>query len=196
MKALFGGIVGGVAAGSAWLAAEHFTQSNLFWMVILVGLITGLCVHWAGGSSKGWGTARGALALVLTMAVIVGGRQVYAKFLQTTIGATAKAQATTIAEQTPDEDSEDEAVDTEASAATPQTFDPESIERGPNRSRHQPSMKQIFSEWDMVWMSLAALAAYISGKGGEKTSLVESNEQSPEDLPEEKSTKQEEGQLK
>ncbi len=181
MKALLGGIVGGVASGAAWLAAEHFAQANYFWMVVLVGLVTGLSVHWAGSSSKGWGTARGALALVLTMAVIVGGRQVYVNFMESTIDTKAIAQAIITTEQIPVENLEDEPTESDVTPATPAPtpkVQPRTIGMS---GRHEPSIKQHFSEWDMIWMSLAALAAYISGKGGEKSPVVEPVEQPPKD---------------
>jgi len=77
-------------------------------------------------------------------------------------------------------DGDSEEGDSPAEIATPDFF-PESLVS--DTSGYSPSaMKKNFSEWDMVWMSLAALAAYVTGKGGEKKeAVVVATEERPND---------------
>jgi len=165
MRALIAGVFGAVASSAAWLAIEHAQQANYGWLVCLIGIVTGFCVH-LGATSPSGGTLRGALAVLLTLAGIVGGQKVSAKIMLANMKANEAivvAPVNTDAAET-DDDSEDHSEELCIHAETTAPFFPGSFILGPS-SYSNSAMKINFSEWDMVWMSLAALVAYITGKG-------------------------------
>lgn len=170
MRGLLGGLIGAAASAAAWLAAEHFQQANYGWMVSLVGLVTGLCVYKASSVSSS-GFARGALAIILTLAAILGGRQVYAKIMQST--STGAEPAPMI------ESIEAEAEDAEGEASEPvniETVLPVADEElaGFGKADYtKPALKNNLQNSDMLWLCVAALAAYLTGKGGDKAGVSE-----------------------
>lgn len=176
MRVFIAGLVGALVSGAVWLAAEHFLQANCFWMVMLVGVTTGVNVHRASGKTVAGATLRGALAVALTLAVIVAGRQAYAQVLKVITKPEAKAPVVDISQ----EDS-DEAGEQGGGAAILEVEEPEpapiSLGSPPYLS---PSLRDGISPWDVIWMSLAALAAYITGKGSDTPRSVASEEPSEE----------------
>ena len=175
MRALLGGLIGAAASAAGWLAVEHFQQASYGWMVVLVGLVTGFCVHKAGEGNSG-GFARGALAIILTLAAIVGGRQVYAKIMQASSTAASAVTVDTAKVEVPDAD-EEEADTGEAPApvVTPELA--EDAGALGKRGYSKTAMKKNLSEMDMVWMCVAALASYVIGKGGDEPAPGEEGEQ-------------------
>jgi len=140
------------------------------WVACLVGLVTGICVRKASAGTATESIGRGALALVLTLTAIVGGRFVYAKYMQATNdagGVTVKAERAEQPADDADESTNDNAQQVDVVPAT-------EIEGlgGPMDqfgAAKKPTMENTFTEWDTLWMSLAALGAYITGKGGTKS---------------------------
>ncbi len=171
MRTLIGGLVGAALATAAWLAIEYFTQSNLSWLVCLVGLITGASVRCASGAQAAESFLRGALAILLTLAAIVGGRQVFAKIMQ---ASTVAPIAVAAAAEVPAAKGEAKVQGNHAEVAV----------ELPDLSRAtvdayrggKVSLTKNFSEWDMLWMSLAALGAYVVGKGGGKAAVAGATE--------------------
>ncbi len=161
MRTLVSGAIGAVASAAAWLALQHFTQVNLSWLVCLVGVVTGMCVHRAGGHAARESFGRGALATVLTLAAIVGGWQVYATIMETS------SQASNVAAVQPIDSLEQGERAAGAESAEVELPEPEVEEPAPfsGGGTTRTSMKTSFSEIDMLWMGLAALAAYVTGKG-------------------------------
>lgn len=167
MRAVLSGVIGGSIIAGCWLAAEHFTQSSLFWVVCFVGLVTGLAVRWGGSPSTRGSLLSGALAIVITLSLIVGGRLAYAKLLQSVIDPSAPA----LAGQASGPIGADEANAEDPGNAELET-EPPIAEANRDATMNlgtptKPSLRQGFSEWDMIWMSAAALLAYISARGGE-----------------------------
>jgi len=186
MRALIAGVFGAAASSAAWLAFEHAQQANYGWLVCLIGIVTGFCVQ-LGATGASGGTIRGALAVLLTLTGIVGGHKVYAKIMR----ANAKANETIVVAPVitdvaeTDDDSEDHPEELCIHAEATAPFFPESFILGPS-SYSNSAMKTNFSEWDMVWMSLAALVAYITGKGitgkgDEKEGVVAATEERSDD---------------
>ena len=165
MRVLLSGIIGAAVAVAAWLGIEQATQSNYGWVAVLVGVITGLSVRWASRAGVSGASLRGALAVVLTLAAIVLAPKAKVLWLQNHM-----PQAADIAKaQQPDKNADDagEGDGKEAAAAEQQ---PDAKLMGqPVGMVGQPgitkkSLQSSFSEWDMLWMSLGGLAAYIFGK--------------------------------
>ncbi len=166
MRVFLAGLFGAAASAAAWLAAEHFTQSSYGWMVCLVGLVTGFCVLKARTGNTG-GVARGALAIILTLSAILGGRWVYARVMEASAKDTSAAVAVNIdpAGDAADEDSDtDDAVATTPAAIAIPEIDPSAELAG---GYSKSAMKKSGTEWDMIWMCVAALAAYVTGRGGD-----------------------------
>ena len=163
MKILFGGIIGAAVAVAVWLGLEHVTQMDLGWLACGVGVITGYCVHRAAGPNSGGSFVRGGLSVLLALVAIVGGRQVYAKVME---AITDKASVMIVASEPGaikalDDTSGDSTVTSQRSSPLEER-QTAPVGMGPIS---KPSLKRSFSEWDMLWMCLAALAAYIVGKG-------------------------------
>ncbi len=173
MKTLLSGIVGAAVATAAWLALEYVTQREFGWLACLVGLITGLSVHWAAGSHARASFVRGALAVVLTLAACVGGRMVYAKVMERVSADLNKQMA--LVEEIMVEEGE---VDTDTQDDSAESSDEVAVAAEPEARRadiadarikmNKPSVKSAMSQADMLWLCVAALAAYVVGKGSDK----------------------------
>ncbi len=163
MRVLICGIVGAAAAAAVWLGLEHWLQKDIGWLALAVGLVTGWSVHKAAGSAVGGGYVRGAFAALLTLAAIVGGRQLYAKVMEAVNETAAPVAVVSVAEDQADDDSADAAT----SEGTDLEVEREPIDRfGPRGAAGQKmSLKKRFSQMEVVWMCAAALVAYIFGKG-------------------------------
>jgi hypothetical protein len=203
MRVLVGGIIGAAVAVAVWLGLEHVTQMDLGWLVCGVGVITGYCVHRAAGPRSGGSFVRGGLSVLLALVAIVGGRLVYAKVMEGTAG---KAMAVAVADEpggdeaqveqsqeveaqkveTQEVETQEESEETtEESTATSQrsaTVDERSVAPVGMGPIAIPSRKPSFSQLGMLWMSLAALAAYVIGKGRDEvqpTAAVEEPQSEP-----------------
>lgn len=185
MRVLLSGVVGAAASASAWLAAEHFQQTSFGWMVCLIGLVTGVVMHKASNAGTGAGFARGGLAVVLTLAAIVGGRQAYAMIMQASSPTVTAVALESL--QGREDESETESVKTDGEIAA--EFDMSTLEgevAGLGSSNYsKSSMKKSMSDWDMIWMGIAALAAYVTGKGGETAAAVVATEEPQEEATDE-----------
>jgi hypothetical protein len=163
MRVLLGGIIGATVAVAAWLGLEHVTQMNLGWLSCGVGVITGYCVHRAAGPNSGGSFVRGGLSVVLALVAIVGGQQIYAKVMEANAD---KALAVVVASETAAEKAQDDTAENSivpSQQSTPiDERRPANVGTGPVS---MPTLRKTISEWDMLWMCLAALAAYIVGKG-------------------------------
>ncbi len=184
MRVFISGVLGAVVSAAAWLGVEHFRQTNYGWMVCLIGLITGIIVHKASKAGTGGGFARGALAVVLTLAAIAGGQEVYARILQS--GSPA-AGAVIVESLKGGVDSSktknDDADGSDAPAIVLTELEPGPLGVGPN-SYSKSAMKKNLSDWDMIWMGIAALAAYVTGKGGDTVAAEFATEEPREDADE------------
>ena len=168
MRVIVAGIIGAAVAAAVWLGAEHMSPKDLGWLSILVGLVTGCSVLKAAGAGAGGGYVRGGLAVILTLAAIVGGRQVYAKVMQ----ATNQAAAAVMQPAVPNAESAADKADddgTEGAVEKPDTeIDMTVTDMVPGKVGNQKlPLKKGKSEIDMLWMCLAALAAYVVGKGSD-----------------------------
>lgn len=193
MKVLLSGIIGASLGAALWLGLENLTGMNLGWLACVVGVITGLCVHWAAGPDADSSFGRGALATVLALAAIVSGPQVYLMTIASrsdTVGLGNAAVSTAVTSSaSTGEDGEDVVTD---SLPT----------RTPSKTRLSEGKRTIgttgvkltrsLSEIQMLWMCIAALAAYVLGKGRDQVSPTMLNEEeSPDDM---ESTSPEEGE--
>ncbi len=202
MSVFLSGVIGAAIAAAVWLGLEYTTQMDLGWLSCVVGVVTGYCVHRAAGPGSGGSFARGALSVVLALAAIVGGRQVYVKVMEAN-AVNAKVVFLTPEPETTDapvittEDSEvaphqappaesDVPKDSEVAVASEPEATESTLEdtaedvdvalpQAPpvvkKPTQVEPlaisrlKFKNTFSEWNTLWMCLAALAAYIIGKG-------------------------------
>ena len=188
MRALLGGVIGAVASASVWKAAEHFQQANYGWLVCFIGLVTGYCVHQAGkaGAGTGGGFARGALAVVLTLAAIVGGSKVYAEIMQATSAPVGAVSADSLQGGANVADAADKNANSGDSTFDMSTLEEDALVLGQSDYSKSTLQKNI-SDWDMIWMGIAALAAYVTGKGGESVAAVVATEQPREEAADQQS---------
>jgi len=176
MRVLLGGIIGAAVAASAWMAIEHSTQQELGWMAIAVGLVTGFAVHKAAGAGSRSSYARGAMAVLFALIACVGSRQVYAKIMKQS-ASTAVAAASVEA----GEEAATEETDSEQPAESPkqvlQLADQEVFTASVYGGK---SIAKGLSQWDMLWLSGAALSAYVVGKGRDQAAASAEEGESPE----------------
>ena len=158
---LFGGIVGGVIGALAWVAIEYTTESEFAWMAWPVGLLVGWGVHQYAAADTRGGFLRGALAALLALAAILG-----AGWSKQKIMTKQAAQAATPAVVT----SSGTGVDGQNDAETSENIDRVNVDLGelpaglfPGTVEARP--RNAFRNMDMVWLCLAALTAYVVGKG-------------------------------
>ena len=146
MRALLGGIVGAVVSAAAWLGIEHVQQTNYGWMVILVGIVTGMFVNKSGAGTT-TGFARGALAMILTLAGIVGGQKGYALFMEktTTARAAAAVEVVDLGGEEEASDEEEETGEVEAAPAPLPVLDAAPVGGVSNRSYSKSAMKKNLS---------------------------------------------------
>ncbi len=180
MRALFGGVIGAVVSASAWLAMEHFNHANYGWMVCLVGLVTGVCVHQAAASGSG-GLLRGILAVALTFAAIVGGPRIYLKILLAASPDDGPVTAQLLDDVS--EASEKKKASDSQAIAMPEID--ETLNRVGKGDYSKSALKKNITQWDTFWLSLAALAAYITGKGGDRLTAAKVSDQDLEGAAEE-----------
>ncbi len=172
MRVLLGGLVGAAASAAAWFFLEYATKQEFGWLAIAVGLVTGLCVNAAAPAGAAQSYGRAALAVALTLVAIVGGRMVYAKVMQNVsqVATLRPAAEADLPGDAPAQTEEDDAVGGDPTEVPLVDADRErEAGRTPGGKGRlsQPSMND-YKEAEVVWMALAALAAYLTGKGSGK----------------------------
>jgi hypothetical protein len=180
MRSLIGGIIAAMAAAVAWLVLEHLTKQELGWLTIAVGLITGCGVRFASGSSSGESYARGALAAVLALAAIVGGRQGYSKVMEQFINVPAADMQVIATEVETVKNVEADSTISNRNQEKKPTIDLDRL-AGTGKSLKMMSTKDAakqISTFDIACLGIAALSAYVVGKGsGNKPSSEEDGEE-------------------
>ncbi len=167
MRVLISGLIGAAASAAVWFYLENVTGHEMGWLAIAVGLITGLCVNAAAGPSAGESTGRAALAAILTLAAIVGGRVVYAKVMQN-ISQVKNIEVVAQVEVEAEDDEGDEAAEVAEVVEEPKVID---VPTGKSPNPIGPIKKPTLDSDTNVaflYMGIAALAAYITGKGRNK----------------------------
>jgi hypothetical protein len=173
MRVLVGGIIGAVASAAVWFFLEYSTGREMGWLAILVGIITGLCISAAAGAGAGESYGRGALAVLLTMIAMVGGRAVYATVMQNVSKVSTLAPAAQQADVADDAPSDDQPAEGAAEAADERQEAPAMPARTADDRVRMPKPT-------VVWMAVAALAAYFTGKGSGKSAPPEAVPTMPE----------------
>lgn len=184
MKVLLSGLIAAAVTATVWLALEHVTMKDLGWLACLVGLATGIAIHKAAGAHAHESFGRGALAVVLTLAASVGGRMLYVEYMRS-VEARLTVEVARSAEAVGAVDEGALVVDVEEGAPERDSNLMTISDRSGDTSlpMSKPSVKRTLSEWDSLWLCLAALAAYVTGKGTDKQTHAavpkESEEQPP-----------------
>jgi hypothetical protein len=176
-KWLCGGILGGLIGGTAWVMIELLTHKEFGWIAWVVGVLVGLGVHVASSKELRGGFLRGAVAALLALAAIIGAKVSLAQIMT--------HQAAKAAQPAVGHDSHSTGSEAPADAATggdgPNSLavPPEEIERDVLRESLDSTQESSFKDWDMLWLCLGAITAYIVGKGAGPDTLP-SDEPSPE----------------
>ena len=188
-RVLFAGMIGAAVAAAVWLGLEYVTQMNLDWLSCGVGVVTGYCVHRAAGPHSGGSFVRGALSVLLTLVAIVGGRQVYVKVIEANAGvASTKTIVAPLMSDPEAADGQEDATEKvdEALTQTDKVTRQRPLGAETVGSSQLP-LKSSLSEWDMLWICLAALAAYVVGKGRDEV-LPPAAFDEPQSVPQSSST--------
>ena len=171
MRVLLGGLVGAAASAAAWFFIEYATGHEFGWLAIAVGFITGMCINAAAGAGAAASYGRAALAVILTMMAMILGRTAYAKVMQNVTHVTTIAPAAGTADDAPAARENGASAD-EAAEVVPVERERGSLGGPSTGLRMQRPTAGSVSELDMLWMGLAALAAYFTGKGSGKSAPV------------------------
>lgn len=179
MRVLIGGLIGAAVSSAVWFGLEYAMQREFGWLAIAVGVITGLCINAAAGAGAAASYGRAALAVLLTMLALVGGRLAYAQIMRsvsqvTTVVADDKALRDAPAQEA--QETNGEAVADVAVANDRAALDL----RGEPGLNFQKPKATTMSELDMLWMGLAALMAYFFGKGSGKPAPIVTEASMPE----------------
>jgi hypothetical protein len=187
MKVLISGIVGAAVATTAWLSLEYVTHKEFGWLACLVGIVTGLSIHWAAGAHARASFGRGALAVLLTLAACVGGRLLYVKVMESVRGELNVKMAQVVKSV---ENEGEAGADTEKDSTETSEEDAKSTMMAPRGDRpatsinlQKPTLKTTLSQGDMLWLCLAALVAYVVGKGNDTQPTLTQPAQTPEQPP-------------
>ena len=174
---LFGGIVGGAVGAAAWVAIEYTTQSEFAWMAWPVGLLVGWGVHKFAAADTRGGFLRGALAALLALAAVLGAGWSKAEIL-TKQAARASNAAVGVTVSETDGSGEGEV----AAAIDRVSIDIEEPAAGFLNGPLESKPRNAFQDLNMLWLCLAALTAYVVGKGS-GTGVASSEELAKEEEP-------------
>lgn len=167
MRLLYIGVIAATVSVAAWIGVEHCLHKDLGGLAILVGLVTGWAIHKSAGTKAARGYWRGSLAAVLTLTAIVCGRLAYAKIMQSTNDHVATITKVSVAATIEDDDKETEG-STDSLVGEPDVAQKPAQFKGPTRGslvdQNTPRITKM-KQLDMLWMSVAALVAYVVGKG-------------------------------
>jgi hypothetical protein len=155
---LFGGIVGGAIGAAVWVAIECCTQSEFAWMAWPVGLLVGWGVHKFASADTRGGFFRGTVATVLALAAILGAG--WSKQAILTKQA-AKTATPAVVGTTMDTGGDEKTALAADDLATVELSEQTGLLRGALESKP----RNAFQSMDMLWICLAALTAYVVGKG-------------------------------
>jgi hypothetical protein len=178
MRVLIGGLIGAAVSSAAWFGLEYAISKELAWLAIAVGVITGMCVNAAAGAGAAASYGRAALAVILTMVALIGGRLAYAQIMRSV------SQVTTVVadKEAPDLPAQEAQVGEGgdvAAAEAPAERTPLDLRGEPGFNLQKPKATAM-SELDMLWMGLAALGAYFFGKGSGKPAPIVTDSSMPE----------------
>ena len=173
---LIGGIVGGMIGGGGWVAIAYFTNQEFGWLAWPVGLLVGLGIHFGSSADTRGGFLRGAVAVVLALAAVMGAWNAKVYVMKKQIDKSSKPSLISSEAQP--------AGETETGIgegdAEPTQLPPKQVEAftttpvGASKMT-SPKIKDI----DMLWMCLSAITAYLVGKGsGTDQPIAEDEEDS------------------
>ncbi len=181
MRVLLSGVIGAAVAAAAWMAIEHSTKQEFGWMAIVVGVVTGLAVHCAASTGSRSSIARGALAAVLALAASVGCRQVYAKVMEKSDSGAAAAVAAAPADPSGSETEDSQAEEVAEPAKLALSLEKQNA---PGAAVYGAmSFKKGLTQWDMLWLSMSALSAYVVGKGRDRVAPSDEAAKESPDTP-------------
>lgn len=180
---LFGGMMGGAVGAAVWVAIEFSSQSEFAWMAWPVGLLAGWGVRKCAAADSRGGVLRGAIAALLALAAILGAGWSKQKILTRQVG---QVSAPAIVVTTGGAEGGDQKITEE----TIDIIEPEMVDFGKPRTglpqgSFDPMAGNALQNMDMLWLCLAALTAYVVGKGAGVDSVLNKEELADEGASEE-----------
>ena len=159
-KTLVGAIIG-AAVGIGMLVAVYVMMGiDRFWLAIPFAIITGLGVRMLVSTAGHASYVRGVLTMLLAMAAYFVGWMVVAQ-VATARAKKEPAKPIVRVEETAETDATDPDAPKEETPPPPPVTPPRNVEA--------PTMRTAAplpgSPWDMIWLAVAALAAYELGRG-------------------------------
>ena len=175
---LFGGIVGGAVGAAVWVSIEYSSQLEFAWMAWPVGLLVGWGVRKCAAADTRGGFLRGALAALLALAAILGAGWSKQKILTRQV---SQVIAPAIVVTTGEAEGDQKSMDETSEAIEPVTVDFGKSRTGLLSSPIDPKTDNAMQSMDMLWLCLAALTAYVVGKGAGSDSVLNEEESADEE---------------
>lgn len=156
-KLLLGAAVGAALGIALLVTLEAFAHLELSWIVIVIGILTGLAMRWIGGTGRA-SYLRGAVAALVTLATFIGGKYVVASVLSSmeNQGTTAPIAADRV--ENPQGDAAPTGVGAEPVLRVMEG-------RPAGDAMNFDFKRRNISVLDAVWLIVGALVAYELGKG-------------------------------
>ena len=181
---LFGGIVGGAVGAAVWVSIEYSSQLEFAWMAWPVGLLVGWGVRKCAAADTRGGFLRGALAALLALVAILGAGWSKQKILTR---QASQVIAPAIVVTTGEAEGDQKSLDGISEAIEPVAVDFGKPSTGLLSSPIDPKAGNAMQNMDMLWLCLAALTAYVVGKGAGSDSVRSGEELADEEPINEKS---------
>ena len=179
-KSLLGGIIGAAVGIGLLLAVHRLSGLDKVWLAVPFALITGLGVRMLVSTSGHASYVRGALTMALALAGYIGGWYLVAQVATARANAPLPIPRAAAEGQPAAEPGEPEAKVEAAPAEQPKAA--AIADDGQGAAKMRPLAPKVFgSNWDMIWLAVAALVAYEMGRGS-ATSTAQAN-QSAEPAP-------------
>jgi hypothetical protein len=164
-KALLGAIIGAAISIGLLLAVYLLFQLDAVWLAIPFALITGLTVRMLSSTGRA-SYVRGALTMIVALAAYIGGWVLVSKVAVANANKPMPKPPVS-AQEAPVEGEPTDEADAEAPVETPAVEQPKAATPRADIPRQRPDAPRAFSTWDFIWLSVAALCAYIVGSGSE-----------------------------
>jgi hypothetical protein len=157
-KSLIGAIIGAAVGIVLLVVVYRVLQWDKVWLAIPFAFITGLGVRTLVGTAGHPSYARGALTMLIALAAYIGGWLLVAQM------ATASAKVANKPANVAEADAANAADATEGGAAPAPAEPPPPIRttEAPKTRMTAPAQQ---SNWDLIFLAIAALVAYEMGRG-------------------------------
>lgn len=173
-RALVGAVIGAAVGIAVLLGAYFFLGWEYTWLAVLVAALVGAGVRTLVATKGHASYARGALTALVALAAFVGGQNLIVAV------ATRQAARVSMPERPTPSSTDSDASDDQTGGGEVEAELPEQpiVVEPAGGAAGKIRMRNGYSTWDFIWLSVAALVAYELGRGsGMPTSTVTASQE-------------------